>query len=407
MTEEMITLGKAVERTGGVLQTGPFGSQLHASDYAAVGTPVIMPVNLGDNQIIESGVARVSDAHVMRLRRHALREGDIVFSRRGDVGRRSIVRKSEAGWLCGTGCLAARFGRRTQDVNPAYIALYIGSPHSQSYLFDNAVGGTMPNLNTGILASVPIRLPSRDEQDEIVQTIDSVNDLIATLERLIAKKQAIKQGMMQQLLSGRTRLPGFADEWSHTTLGSVIDVAGGGTPSRGNSSYWGGIIPWATVKDVSRFDADRTQEYITPAALRASSARLVRAGTPVLAARMLVGKAVRFSVDVAINQDLKALLCDDGIDASFLCHWFTVNGAGLAATAGGSTVAGISTQGIKAMPIRLPGVNEQRAIAEALDDTDKDLEVLHVRLSKARAVKIGMMQQLLTGRTRLPVEVSS
>src|SRR5580698_6429775 len=86
------TLGEVVRRTGGTLQTGPFGSQLHASDYTRFGTPLVMPINLGDNEIRESGIARIGPKDTRRLRRHALREGDIVFSRRGDVGRRSIVR---------------------------------------------------------------------------------------------------------------------------------------------------------------------------------------------------------------------------------------------------------------------------------------------------------------------------
>lgn len=159
--EGLTSLGDVVSHSGGTLQTGPFGSQLHASEYTSIGTPLVMPANLGDNEIHETGIARVGDREVRRLRRHALREGDIVFSRRGDVGRRSIVRSEQAGWLCGTGCLAARFGSRRDLVNPAYVAYYIGSAAAQNWLLDNAVGGTMANLNTKILATLPIWLPAR------------------------------------------------------------------------------------------------------------------------------------------------------------------------------------------------------------------------------------------------------
>src|SRR6266511_5967249 len=89
---EWITLGDACRRGGGDIQTGPFGSQLHASDYVADGIPSIMPQNIGDNRIIESGIARITPADAQRLRRYLVRRGDIVYSRRGDVERRALVR---------------------------------------------------------------------------------------------------------------------------------------------------------------------------------------------------------------------------------------------------------------------------------------------------------------------------
>jgi type I restriction enzyme S subunit len=226
-----LTLGAVVAETGGVIQTGPFGSQLHASDYVPVGMPLVMPVNLGDNTIIEQGIARVGSDDVRRLRRHALREGDIVFSRRGDVGRRSIVSAHEAGWLCGTGCLAARFGRNRQTVNPEFIAIYLGSTPIRRWLEDNAVGGTMPNLNTSILAAAPVHLPPRPEQDRIVQAIKDIDGLIAGIERVTAKKELTKQGLMQQLLTGETRLKGFAGDWKKVRLGEIAHIK---TGSRNN-----------------------------------------------------------------------------------------------------------------------------------------------------------------------------
>ncbi|BCT76434.1 hypothetical protein SCMU_22760 [Sinomonas cyclohexanicum] len=404
---DLTTLGSVVARTGGVLQTGPFGSQLHASDYRPTGTPLIMPVNLGENEIRENGISRIGDTDVRRLHRHALREGDIVFSRRGDVGRRSIVRRREVGWLCGTGCLAARFGSDRTLVNPAYVAEYLGSSAAQSWLIDNAVGGTMPNLNTSILAALPIWLPSRPVQDRIVTAIDDIRRTTKNVQELINKKRAIKHGLMQHLLTGAVRLPGFTDAWQSTTIGDIAQIAGGGTPSRSVAAYWGGTVPWATIKDVSTFYPTRTQEYVTLAAVQASAARLVPAGTVVLAARMLVGKAVRFDVDVAINQDLKALFVGSNVDSSYLRHWFDINGLRLAASAGGSTVAGTSTGQIRALTIELPSVDEQRAIAQVLDDSDEEIEALARRLDKASAIKIGLMQQLLTGRIRLSVEATA
>jgi type I restriction enzyme S subunit len=258
-----------------------------------------------------------------------------------------------------------------------------------------------PNITKNDVKSFPFALPPLTEQEAVAGALNDVSDLLTSLERAIAKKRGIKQGLMQELLTGRTRLQSFERDWTASTLGAVVKTVGGGTPPRSVAAYWGGSIPWATVKDISTFAPTRTQEYITLAGVRASATRVVRAGTPVLAARMLVGKAVRFQVDVAINQDLKALLTSTAVDDSFLCHWFDANGGLLAASASGSTVAGTSTAQIKAMPIDLPSVDEQRAIASVLDTADAEIEALERRLEATRAIKQGMMQELLTGRTRL------
>ena len=112
---EQTTLGEVCRRGGGNIQTGPFGSQLHASDYVPSGIPSIMPVNIGDNRIIKEGIACVTEQDANRLSRHRVRPGDIIYSRRGDVERRALVRDTEEGWLCGTGCLKVRVGNGVVD----------------------------------------------------------------------------------------------------------------------------------------------------------------------------------------------------------------------------------------------------------------------------------------------------
>ena len=88
------------------VQTGPFGSQLHKSDYVEEGIPSIMPVNIADNRITTEGIARITEEDAERLSKYRVKTGDVVYSRRGDVERRALVREAEDGWLCGTGCLA-------------------------------------------------------------------------------------------------------------------------------------------------------------------------------------------------------------------------------------------------------------------------------------------------------------
>ena len=146
---EYTTLGAVCDRGGGDIQTGPFGSQLHASDYVPVGIPSIMPKNIEDNRIDTVGIARISPQDAERLSRYLVQEGDIVYSRRGDVERRALVRLGESGWLCGTGCLRVRFGENCVDSKYAFH--YLGHPLVRGWIVRHAHGATMPNLNTSIL----------------------------------------------------------------------------------------------------------------------------------------------------------------------------------------------------------------------------------------------------------------
>lgn len=173
---QRLTLGEVCRRSGGSVQTGPFGSQLHASDYVPGGVPSIMPENIGDNRVTEAGIARISEADAARLDRYRVRAGDIVLARRGDVGRRALIRESQDGWLCGTGCLRVRLGRDGMD--PAYVAYALGHPRVREWIVRHAHGATMANLNTAIIETLPIAVPPPAEQREIGATLTALDDKI-------------------------------------------------------------------------------------------------------------------------------------------------------------------------------------------------------------------------------------
>lgn len=157
------------------IQTGPFGSQLHQSDYSEKGTPVVMPKDLISGHISEESIARVSDDHVERLSRHKIEVGDILYSRRGDVGRCAFASETEAGWLCGTGCLRVTIDSR--KANPKFVFYQLLKADTIGWVEKHAVGSTMLNLNTSILSSVPIDLPSHDKQNHIVGVLSAYDDL--------------------------------------------------------------------------------------------------------------------------------------------------------------------------------------------------------------------------------------
>lgn len=174
---EYTTLGDVCAHGGGGgVQTGPFGSQLHAADYVPHRVPSIMPQNIGDNRIVRDGIARITVEDAKRLNRYLVHPGDIVYSRRGDVERRALIRDAEDGWLCGTGCLRVRFDRRYIDAT--FASYYLGDARVREWVVRHAHGATMPNLNTDILSALPFVVPPLTEQRVIAHILGTLDDKI-------------------------------------------------------------------------------------------------------------------------------------------------------------------------------------------------------------------------------------
>ena len=264
-------------------------------------------------------------------------------------------------------------------------------------------GASRYKLTKNTLLGIPCALPpSKAEQEAIAEALSDADALIEALEQLIVKKRDLKQGTMQELLTGKKRLPGFSGEWEVKRLGDVIEkIVGGGTPSRSNPQYWGNEIPWVTVKDFATFDPRSAQEAITKTGLQHSASHLIPKDTLITSTRMALGKAVIYEVDVAINQDLKALFPKSVLATQFLYFWFQYHGQSIDELGSGSTVKGISLPDLKKIEFPLPLIPEQTAIATVLSDMDADLTAMEQQRDKTRALKQGMMQELLTGRIRL------
>ena len=235
---EYTTLGIACVRGGGDIQTGPFGSQLHASDYVSNGIPSIMPTNIGDNRINLDGIAHISRNDAKRLSRYLVRAGDIVYSRRGDVKRRALVRRAEDGWLCGTGCVRVRLGEN--GVDSRYASYFLAHPYVQEWIVRHAHGATMPNLNTSILSECPFVIPPQREQRAIAHILGTLDDKIElngrmneTLEgmaRALFKSWFVDFGPVRAKMAGRDpdmpRLVAdlFPDQLVDSELGEIPET---------------------------------------------------------------------------------------------------------------------------------------------------------------------------------------
>ncbi len=174
---ELTTLGQMVDACGGSVQTGPFGSQLHAADYVDEGIPSVMPKNIAIEGIVEDDIARITVEDAKRLSKYLLAEGDIIYSRRGDVEKCALVKPEETGWLCGTGCLRVRLGPNSK-ITPEFLHAFLSSPTIREWVSRHAIGATMPNLNTSILRDIPVLVPEAKDIDFISASWSVFNNKI-------------------------------------------------------------------------------------------------------------------------------------------------------------------------------------------------------------------------------------
>ena len=222
------------------IQTGPFGSQLHQSDYSKNGIPVVMPKDLLNGKISEQSIARVSKIHVNRLKRHIISNGDILYSRRGDVGRCAYATEYETGWLCGTGCL--RVTINTIKANSKFIFYQLQQPSIVGWVQNHAVGSTMLNLNTAILSEIPLLLPTLCIQTKIADILSAYDELIENNQKQIklleeAAQRLYKEWFVDLRFPGyekTTIIDGVPEGWSFQKIGKVFEIKYGKTLSMNN-----------------------------------------------------------------------------------------------------------------------------------------------------------------------------
>ena len=190
-----------------MLQTGPFGSQLHQEDYIEDGIPVINPSQLSNGKIVPDSKTTVSEKTARRLHRHMTMVGDIIFARRGEMGRCGLTTQGHEGYICGTGSILFRPNKLADSV---FLTIALGSDFIRRFLQFVSVGATMDNLNTSILSKVPIPIPPKEEQlriiDAVVQIQAEHQEVAKTLQIGINQLYEFKQSAIASVVTGKIKL---------------------------------------------------------------------------------------------------------------------------------------------------------------------------------------------------------
>ena len=296
------------------IQPGPFGSQLHNSDYSKEGTPIIMPKDIVGGAIVHSGLLKVSEEHVKRLSRHQVYEGNLIVARKGDVRKCAYITASENGWMTGSDCLKVVLDE--SKCYPKFIYYQLRSEHIGRWLEKVSIGATMPSLNTGLLSGIEMALPPIEIQKQIAGILSVYDDLIENNRKQIklleeAAQRLYKEWFVDLRFPGHENtkiVDGVPEGWNICPFSSKVDIMSGGTPKTSIPDYYNGRIPFYTPKDSDgAFFAYKTQMNITGGGLKNCNSRLYPPKTVIITARGTVGKTTILAVPMAMNQSCYAL----------------------------------------------------------------------------------------------------
>ncbi|TCO46430.1 type I restriction enzyme S subunit [Actinocrispum wychmicini] len=308
-------------------------------------------------------------------------------------------------------CAAIEVGSR---LDGRYLLYYLASRYDEIRSMSNA--GSQENLSGELVRRIPIAVPPICEQRAIAALLSDADDLIAQQERTITKKQAIKQGVMQQLLAGRARLPGFTEPWVESRVGNFLEFKNGlnkasqffgsGTPIVNFMDVMNGPFIAAadmegrvtlTRDEIRRFSAKRGDLFFTR-----TSETVDEVGTAAVLIEDIPDAT--FSGFILRGRPHSAVC-----ESRFIAYLFQIDSVRSQVTSAASYTTRALTNGrsLGRVVVRLPSLGEQCAISSVLEDSEAEISALRERLKKALSIKQGMMQQLLTGRIRLPVKQSA
>ena len=398
---DYLSIAAIASRKPNAIVGGPFGSDLVSKDYVTFGIPVIRGQNMS-GRLVSGDFVFVSLEKAKALSANTAIPGDLVFTQRGTLGQVCLVPQGpHENYVVSQSQMKISLDSEKCDAN--FVLHFFHSEPGQKMILDSAIQTGVPHTNLSILKSYKVPIPPPREQQAIAEALSEADARIAALEALIAKKHDLKQAAIQQLLTGKTRLPGFSGEWEVTRLGDVAQLYKNqlSPNQRPEDLYWhyslpafdDGETPLLQVgSDIgsNKFSIPTTCVLVSKLNPRIPRVWLVKNPHPTSVA------STEFLVLIpkeSVGYNFLEVICSS---PSFLEQ--------MKNSATGTTGSHQRVNPATALnfQITLPtDPNEQNAIAEILSDMDSEISALDDQINKARAIKQGMMQTLLTGKVRL------
>jgi type I restriction enzyme S subunit len=377
--------------------------------YFGVGTPIVNYMDVYKNRgLKENDILGKVTLTFQEIKNYDVRKGDILFTRTSEtvdeIGISSVILEEISNTVFSGFVLRAR--PKDNRLESLFAKYCFSTKSVRKEIISQSTYTTRALTNGRQLSKVKIALPStKKEQSVIAEVLSDIDSLIANLEKLIKKKELVKKGTMQTLLSGKKRLPGFTKKWEAKRIGEISNIESGGTPSTSVASYWGGNIRWMNSGELNLKKVYDVENRITELGVKNSSTKTI---PPKCILIGLAGQgktrgtvAINY-VELCTNQSIAAILPNYSFLPEFLYYNLDSRYDELRLlSAGDGGRGGLNLTILKNLVVLLPERDEQIAIAQSIGDMDKELEKLILRLKKYQYLKQGLMQQLLTGKIRL------
>lgn len=382
------------------IQPGPFGSQLHNSDYSKEGTPIIMPKDIVGGAIVHSGLLKVSEEHVKRLSRHQVYEGNLMVARKGDVRKCAYITANENGWMTGSDCLKVVLDE--SKCYPKFIYYQLRSEHIGRWLEKVSIGATMPSLNTGLLSGIEMVLPPIEIQKQIAGILSAYDDLIENNQKQIklleeAAQRIYKEWFVDLCFPGHENteiVDGVPEGWNEKTLSQVANVIMGQSPKSEfyNSEKKGLPFHQGVGSYGVRFVMDDI--YST------SYTRIAEPNSILFSVRAPVGRLNITKNKVVIGRGLAAINQTDGCQ-SYLYYllknkFFKDNIVG-----NGSIFASVSKDELLNQKFLIPERNLMMQFEKIVSQMDKQIENLDSKNKKLIEARDRLLPKLMSGEVEV------
>ena len=370
------------------IQPGPFGSQLHNSDYSKEGTPIIMPKDIVGGAIVHSGLLKVSEEHVKRLSRHQVYEGNLMVARKGDVRKCAYITENENGWMTGSDCLKVVLDE--SKCYPKFIYYQLRSEHIGRWLEKISIGATMPSLNTGLLSGIEMVLPPIEIQKHIAGILSVYDDLIENNQKQIklleeAAQRLYKEWFVDLRFPGHENtkiVDGVPEEWRKFPLEEIAPVVTGKKDA--NYGDKGGNYPFFTC----------SQETITAPGYSFDTSAVILAGNGDFNVKLYRGKFEAYQRTYVLAP----------FDHSNLFNlYFTVqdNMEALAKGASGSTIKFLT----KGMLQKILVLTADKKILDKFNDYEENIqqkvEALKKQVEDLTEIRNRLLPKLMSGEVEV------
>lgn len=296
-----------------------------------------------------------------------------------------------------------------KNVDGLFLSFLLVAQKNRIRQLVSTAGHGTGRLDTSLVQGYPINLPPLPEQKKIAQILSTWDQAITATERLLENSQQRKKGLMQQLLTGKKRLPGFEGEWEKVKLASVAELSSGGTPKSSVGEYYNGDIPWVSIADMTSKGKwiDCTEKNLSKLGIDNSTARLYPANTVLYAMYASIGECSIAKVPVSSSQAILGIRPGEDLHYEFLYFYLSSLKEEIKLQGQQGTQSNLNAGMVKGFKIPLPSLQEQLGISEVLSSADEEIEALEKSVIALRREKKALMQQLLTGKRRVQVDTET